>query len=117
MSIVKAEAKYIRMSPSKARLVANQIRGKSFDDAYSLLKFSPKGAAYHILKVLNSAASNAENNLGESKLNRSDLYISEVLIDEGPTLKRYQYRAMGRVNRIRKRTSHITIGLSKRGEQ
>lgn len=114
MAVVKAEAKYIRVSPFKARIVMDQIRGKSYEEANQILTFSPKGAAFYIRKVLNSAAANAENNLKDEHLNRGDLVVEQAYVDEGPTIKRYQYRAMGRVNRIRKRTSHITIGLSEK---
>ena len=113
MAIAKAKGKYIRVSPFKIRLLADQIRGKDFGSARELLQFSPKLTAKYILKVLDSAAANAEK---VQKVSRDELMISDALVDEGPTLKRVRFRAMGRVNRIRKRTSHITIGLSKKGE-
>jgi len=113
LDLVKASGKYIRVSPFKIRPLADQIRGKDFSKARELLQFSPKLTAKYILKVLDSAGANAEN---VQKVNRDELIVSEAYIGEGPTLKRVEFRAMGRVNRIRKRTSHITIGLSKKGE-
>lgn len=113
MAITQAKGKFIRVSPFKIRPVVDQIRGKSFDQAQETLQFSPKLTAAYVLKVLNSAAANAES---AKKVSRDQLFVSEATVDEGPTLKRVRFRAMGRVNRIRKRTSHITIGLSMKGE-
>ncbi len=113
MALVQAKAKYVRVSPYKIRPVIDQVRGKSYSEAKELLMFSPKLSAEHVLNVLNSAAANAEN---VKKVNRDELYVSQAFIDEGPALKRIEFRAMGRANRLKKRTSHITIGLSKRGE-
>lgn len=105
-----AHAKNIRVSPFKARQVARTLRGKPVGLAALELSFSPKGAAEPILKCLNSAVANAENN---HDLNPEDLIVLLAEVDEGPTLKRIQPRAMGRAYRIRKRTSHIkiTVGL------
>lgn len=114
MSLVKASGKYIRVSPFKIRPLVDQIRGKEYAAAREILMFSPKLTAKYVVKVLDSAAANAENN---NKVSKDELYISEAQVGEGPTLKRVRFRAMGRVNRIRKRTSHVTIGLSKKGEE
>ncbi|MDP3014334.1 MAG: 50S ribosomal protein L22, partial [Candidatus Subteraquimicrobiales bacterium] len=102
----QAMANYVRVSPRKARQLVDLIRGKSVNDALTALKFLPKAAAAIILKVVSSAAANAENNQG---LKREALYISEIHVNQGPTLKRYRPRAMGRASRIHKRTSHITV--------
>ena len=104
----RAVAKYIRISPYKVRIVLDTIRGKSYEEAVALLTYSKNGAAEAILKVLNSAAANAENNLDMSK---RDLYVAETYADQGPTLKRVQPRAQGRAFSILKRTSHITVIL------
>jgi len=103
-----ATAKYIRISPFKVRIVLDVIRGMGYEDAVATLKNTPKSASMPILKVLNSAAANAENNMGLAK---SDLFVAECFADQGPTLKRIQPRAKGRAYRILKRTSHITVIL------
>ncbi|THB67172.1 MAG: 50S ribosomal protein L22 [Desulfovibrio sp.] len=103
---VQATAKYMRVSPQKARLVAENIKGLAVEDALNILRFTPKKAAKMIAKVLNSAVANAEQNAG---LDVDALKVSKVVINEGPTWKRFMPRAMGRVNRILKRTSHITV--------
>lgn len=103
---VKATAKFMRVSPRKARLVADNIRGLAVEDAVNVLKFTPKKAAKVLLKVLNSAVANAEQNAG---LDVDSLKVARVIVNEGPTWKRFMPRAMGRVNRILKRTSHITV--------
>ena len=108
---VRAQAKYVRITPRKAREVVDLIRGKSVADARSTLFFANRAAAQVIAKVLNSAVANAENN---DNLSVDDLYVKEARVDEGPTLKRWQFRAMGRVNRIRKRSSHITVAVDQR---
>jgi large subunit ribosomal protein L22 len=109
----KAVAKYIRISPRKARLVADQIRGKNAKEALAVLKVIPNKPADPIYKVLHAAMSNAENNF---EMNRDDLYVSQAYIDEGPTMKRFRPRARGMASRIRKRTSHITIILKEKRE-
>jgi large subunit ribosomal protein L22 len=101
-----------RISPQKARLVADQIRGLPTGRALELLKFSNKKAAGLIYKVLYSAVSNAENNLGADA---DDLRVSRVFVDEGPRLKRMHARAKGRGTRITKRTSHITVVVASAG--
>jgi ribosomal protein L22 len=110
--IVRAQAKYVRTSARKARLVCDHIRGKSVDEARAILAFTPRAAAKDWAKLLNSAVANAENN---HELLGSDLKVAAVYADEGPTLKRFQPRAMGRATRIRKRTSHLTITLTPKG--
>ncbi len=106
---VRASAKYLRMSPRKARLVATQVRGMQVDAALSLLQFSTRGAAEDIFKLIGSAAANAENN---HDLVADDLKIKDIRVDEGPTLRRYRPRALGRATRINKRTSHIQVALT-----
>jgi large subunit ribosomal protein L22 len=108
---VRAQAKYVRVAPRKARDVVDQIRGKSVADARATLLLANRGAAILVGKVLNSAVANAENNNG---LVADQLYVKEAKVDEGPTMKRWKFRAMGRVNRIRKRTSHITVAVEQR---
>jgi len=109
---VKAIGKYVRISPWKARLVADNIRGKMVGEAMSILDYSPKKAAVLIRKILLSAVANAENNF---KLEDVDqLLIARIHVDEGPTMKRFRARAMGRVGRILKRTSHVTIVLEEK---
>ena len=106
---VRAQAKYVRSSPRKARLVVDHIRGKSVADARAILTHTPRAASRDVLKLLDSAIANAENN---HELVADELKIGKVFIDEGPTLKRFQPRAQGRATRIRKRTSHMTILLT-----
>jgi large subunit ribosomal protein L22 len=102
----KAVAKYIRVSPQKTRIVAENIKGKGVEDALNILRFTPKKAAKILSKVLYSAVSNAEQMPG---VDVDSLIVDTVMVNEGPTWKRIQPRAMGRAYRIRKRTSHITI--------
>ncbi len=106
---VRAQAKYVRRAPRKVRLVVDHIRGKSVDDARAILGATPRLAARDVLKLLDSAVANAENN---HELVADELKVSKVFVDEGPTLKRFQPRAQGRATRIRKRTSHMTILLT-----
>jgi large subunit ribosomal protein L22 len=101
-----ARARYIRVTPMKARRVVDLIRGRSARDALAVLKFAPQAASEPVLKVLASAMANAENNLA---LDPDSLVVSRAFVDEGPTLKRFRPRAQGRAYRIRKRTSHITV--------
>ncbi len=103
-----AVAKYIRISPFKVRIVLDIIRGKSYTEALAILRNTPKAASDPIIKVLNSAAANAEHNMNLSK---NDLFVAEAYADSGPTLKRFQPRAQGRAFSILKRTSHITVVL------
>jgi large subunit ribosomal protein L22 len=111
--MVNAIAKYVRISPRKARQVADLIRGKSVKDAKYILKLTPRGAAPIVGKVLASAVANAENN---NDMSAEDLYVARAFVDEGPTLKRFKPRAMGRASQIRKRTSHITVSVDQRKE-
>jgi ribosomal protein L22 len=106
---VRAQAKYVRSSPRKARLVVDHIRGKSVQDARAILQHTPRAAAEPVLKVLESAIANAEHN---HELLPEELRIFQVVVDEGPTIKRFRPRAQGRATKIRKRTSHITINLT-----
>jgi large subunit ribosomal protein L22 len=106
---VKATAKHVRVSPQKVRQVARTIQGMPALEAATMLEFTEKAAARPLLKVLHSAIANAENNDG---LDPEDLIVLSATADEGPTMKRYQPRAMGRAYRIRKRTSHITVVVS-----
>jgi large subunit ribosomal protein L22 len=110
---VRAQAKYVRMSPRKARLVAEHIRGRSVPEARAVLAFTAREAAAEIDKVLQSAVSNAEANHGIAE---DRLYISAAYVDGGPVMKRWRARARGRVARIRKRTCHITVRLTERPE-
>lgn len=104
----KAVARYIRISPQKARLVADVIRGEDVDKAINRLRFMPKKGARIIRKVIESAVANATQS---QDIDVDTLYVKKIWIDSGPTLKRLRPRAMGRANRILKRTSHITIVL------
>jgi large subunit ribosomal protein L22 len=106
---VRAEAKYVRMSPRKARLVAEHIRGRSVPEARAVLAFTPREAAQVLQKVLHSAVSNAESNHG---IREERLYVKAAYADSGPVMKRWRARARGRVARIRKRTCHITVLLA-----
>ena len=106
-----AIAKYIRIAPSKVHVVLDLIRGKNYNEAVAILKTTNKAACEPVLKVMNSAAANAEVNLG---MNKETLYVAECFADQGPTLKRVQPVSRGRAYRILKRTSHITVILDER---
>jgi ribosomal protein L22 len=106
---VRAKARYVRCAPRKARLVVDHIRGKSAEEARAILVHTPRAASRDVLKLLDSAIANAESN---HELGADELRISKVFVDEGPTLKRFRPRALGRATRIRKRTSHMTIHLT-----
>jgi large subunit ribosomal protein L22 len=108
---VRAQAKWVRTSARKARLVLDHIRGRSVPEARTILAFTQRAAATDIEKVLRSAVANAEANHG---LDGDDLVVEVAYADEGPTLKRWKPRARGRVNRIRKRTCHVTLVLAER---
>ena len=107
--VVRAQAKYVRSSARKARLVCDHIRGKSVDEARAILALTPRGTSRDWSKLLESAVANAEHN---HELVGEDLYIKAVHADEGPTIKRFRPRARGRATPIRKRTSHLTILLT-----
>lgn len=108
---VKAVARFVRLSPRKARLIMDQIRGKQVEEAINLLSFAPQKSAFIIKKLVNSAVSNAEQN---TELDVDKLYIKRVYADQGPSLKRFRARALGRASRIRKRTSHLTVVLEEK---
>jgi large subunit ribosomal protein L22 len=106
---VRAEAKWVRISPRKARLVAEHIRGRSVPEARSVLAFTSREAARELDKVLRSAVANAES---QHQLSDERLYVSAAYVDEGPVMKRWRPRARGRVGAIKKRTCHITVKLA-----
>ena len=109
----KARARYVRVTPMKARRVINLVRGLPAKEALAVLQFAPQAASEPVYKVLASAIANAENN---ERLDPDALLVSEAFVDEGPTLKRFRPRAQGRAYRIRKRTSHITVAVESRQE-
>jgi ribosomal protein L22 len=111
---VRAQAKWVRTSARKARIVLDHIRGRSVPEARTILAFTPRAAATDIEKVLRSAVANAEANMG---LDGDELLVEAAYADEGPTLKRWKPRARGRVNRIRKRTCHVTLVLVEQPEE
>ena len=104
----RAVARYMRISPQKMRLIMDEVRGKKVDEAIRLLSFSPKRGARVLRKLINSAVANAEAN---KDIDVDTLYIKRVYADQGPIMKRFRPRAMGRASRIRKRTSHLTVIL------
>ena len=110
---VRAVAKNVRISPRKARLVTDHIRGRSVPEARTILAFTERAAAIDVEKVLSSAVANAESNPA-LHWNGDDLVVHAVFVDEGPTLKRWRARARGRVARIKKRTCHITVQVAQR---
>ena len=103
-----ASARYVRITPLKARRVVDLVRGLPVDEALSLLQFAPQAASETVYKVLESAIANAT---GTEGLDRGDLVVSVAMVDEGPTMKRWRPRAQGRATRINKRTSHITLAV------
>ncbi|MEH7386616.1 50S ribosomal protein L22 [Bacillus sp. JJ1521] len=109
----KAVARTVRIAPRKVRLVADLIRGKQVGEAIAILRHTPKAASPIVEKVLNSAVANAEHNY---EMDVNNLVITEAYVNEGPTLKRFRPRAMGRASQINKRTSHITIVVSEKKE-
>jgi large subunit ribosomal protein L22 len=111
--VVRASSRYVRVAPRKARLIADQVRGLQIDRARALLQFSPRGAAEDIGKLIESAAANAENN---HDLIADEMRVAEITVDEGPTLRRFRPRALGRATPINKRTSHIAVALSPEGD-
>lgn len=108
----KAKARYIRISPRKARQVTDLIRGKNVSEAANILKFTPNRASLIISKVLKSALANAKQSADLKE--EEKLLVTEVFVDQGPTLKRFRPRAMGRASSIRKKTSHITLVVGNR---
>ena len=113
---VQATAKFVRISPRKARLVTDNIRGRTVPEARTVLAFTERAAAVEVEKVLRSAVANAESN-PDLHWNGDDLVIAAVFVDEGPTLKRWRARARGRVGRIHKRTCHITVQVAQKEAQ
>jgi large subunit ribosomal protein L22 len=111
---VKAVAKFVRIAPRKVRIVMNLIRGKDIDDAFAILKFTPKRGSKFIEKVLKSAVANAENNF---EMDTEKLYVSTCFVDQGPTLKRIHPRSRGQAFSILKHTSHITVMVAEREEK
>ena len=109
----RAVAKYVRVSPRKARIVIDTIRGKDVNEALESLQFNQRAVSETVSKVVSSAAANAEHNFG---VRSENLYIKECYVDEGPTIKRYRPRAKGAASPINKRTSHITVVVSTREE-
>jgi large subunit ribosomal protein L22 len=107
----RAQARFVRVTPQKARRVVDLIRGMHAGEAQAVLQFAPQAASEPVGKVLASAVANASNNFN---LDPSSLWISEAYVDEGPTMKRFRPRAQGRAFRIRKRTSHITLVVEAR---
>jgi large subunit ribosomal protein L22 len=107
---MRAKLRYLRISARKSRLVVDLIRGKSVDEAINILTFTQRAASEPVRKLIESAISNAE----EQEANVDRLFVSEIFVDEGPTLRRFRPRAMGRATRINKRTSHITCVLAER---
>ena len=107
----RATARYVRVSPRKVRLVTDLIKGKDLTEARQILDYNPRAAARIVAKVLSSATANAENN---NKLSPESLIVARAYVDEGPTLKRFRPRALGRATRINKRTSHITVVLDEK---
>ena len=112
--VVRARARYVRSAPRKARLVMDNIRGRPVEQARAILNHTPRAASSDILKLLNSAVANAEANY---ELASDELRIERAFVDEGPTIKRYRPRALGRATRINKRTSHMTIELTTAAER
>jgi large subunit ribosomal protein L22 len=107
----RARLSYARMSSRKLKIVLDLIKNKSIDEAYAIVRYTPKAASEIIYKLLKSAEANASNN---NNLNRDGLYVAEAYATQGPTLKRIMPRAQGRANRIRKRTSHVTVVLKEK---
>lgn len=107
----KAQARYVRVTPQKARRVINEIRGMNAANALDVLEFAPQAVARDVRKIVQSAIANARYGAGQAgeRFDESALEILETYVDEGPTMKRIQPRAQGRANRIMKRTSHITV--------
>ncbi|AFC33647.1 50S ribosomal protein L22 [Paenibacillus mucilaginosus] len=111
MQQAKAIARYVRIAPRKAQLVVDLIRGKQVGEAIAILRHTPKSASPIVEKLLNSAIANAEHNYS---LDVNNLVVTTATVDQGPTLKRFRPRAMGRASRINKRTSHITLVVSEK---
>lgn len=113
----RAIQKHLRKSPRKVRLVVDAVRGDRVDKALKKLEFTRKAAAADVAKVVKSAAANIRDKFQEARLDNQDLYIKEIFVNEGATLKRIQPAPMGRAHQIRKRTSHITVIVAKKEEE
>ncbi|WP_018023293.1 50S ribosomal protein L22 [Corynebacterium ulceribovis] len=113
ITTARATARFVRVTPMKARRMLDTIRGKSVSDALAMLEYAPQYASEPVAKVVASAAANAENNFG---LDRNSLVVSAAWADEGPTMKRFRPRAQGRAFHVRKRTSHITVVVESQKE-
>ena len=112
----RAVQRYLRRSPRKVRLVADLVRGKNVSDALGALRFVKKAAAAEVEKVVRSAAANIRDKFQDQRLDNQDLYIKEIFVDEGATLKRIQPAPQGRAHQIRKRSCHITVVVAKQEE-
>ena len=114
----KATVKYARISPRKARLVADMVRGKDASEAVEILRFVEKKTAPILQKLVESAIANAEHAAGrsEAELDIDALYVDQILVDQGPTLRRFRPRAQGRATKVMKKTAHITVRLATRSE-
>lgn len=112
----KAQARFVRVTPQKARRVVDLIRGKQAEDAVRTLRFAPQAVSETVLKVLESAIANArvKADLASERFDESELYVASAFVDEGPTMKRFRPRAQGRAGRILKRTSHISVVVAPR---
>jgi len=112
----KATARYVRVTPMKARRVVDLIRGKSAPEALAVLQFAPQAASEPVYKVVQSAIANARVKADKTaeRFDERELFVASAFIDEGPTMKRFRPRAQGRAGRINKRTSHITVVVSQR---
>lgn len=108
---MRAKLRYLRVAPRKTRLVVNLIRGKNVEEAINILTFTRRAASEPVRKLIESALANAE----AADANVDDLYVEQIFVDEGPTLRRFRPRAQGRATRINKRTSHVTCVLAERG--
>lgn len=113
----RAIQKHLRKAPRKVRLVVDAVRGDRVDKALKKLEFTNKSTAPSVAKVIKSAAANIRDKFQEARLDNQDLYIKEIYVDEGATLKRIQPAAMGRAHQIRKRTCHITVVVAKKEEE
>ena len=113
----RAVQKHLRRAPRKLRLVVDTVRGKKISDALNQLKFMKKAGAEDVSKVITSAAANMRDKFQEERFDNEELVISEIYVDQGPSLKRIQPAAMGRAHQIKKRTSHITVVVTKEQEE
>lgn len=113
----RAVQKFLRKAPRKVRLVADAVRGKNVERAIKQLAFTKKGSADDVAKVIKSAAANLRDKFQDERLDNEELYVKEIRVDEGTTLKRIQPAPMGRAHQIRKRTCHITVVVAKKEEE